>query len=190
MSGYNPIETMTPMSGRVRKEDGSIINTADIMDSVYDEASESLKVKAELDGGDSQIGAVELKDADSDTRAKVGSEGLHVDSQNRRKEVIFHHEATVPAEVSLPVGAYKSLTLELFGTSTSRTVKFYGVGKSGIKRPLPAVKMTGDVNFDMMTETTLTGCIFELSITGLDYVIVDLTAVAGGNVSAEGSMVA
>ena len=40
-----------------------------------------LKVEADLEVSDIEIGAVEIKDASSDTRATVGSDGVHVDVQ-------------------------------------------------------------------------------------------------------------
>jgi len=75
------IDVMSPKSGRVYKEDDSVINVADIMAAVYDAVNGVLKTSSVIEVGDIEIGAVELKDAESDTRAKIGPNGLHVDLQ-------------------------------------------------------------------------------------------------------------
>jgi hypothetical protein len=72
------IDLMYPMSGRHIKEDGEAVNIADIIDDVYDEANGVLKTSANIEVGDIQIGAVEIKDATTDKRAVVGDDGLHV----------------------------------------------------------------------------------------------------------------
>ena len=76
------INSMSPESGRIIKEDGSIINIGDILAVVYDSVNGLLKTSANLSiEGDISIGAVELKDSITGTRATVGADGLHVDIQ-------------------------------------------------------------------------------------------------------------
>jgi hypothetical protein len=62
-------------TGRILKEDGTTVNIADIIDEVYDSVNKLIKVKADLQVTDIQIGTVEMKDAETDTRAKVKSDG-------------------------------------------------------------------------------------------------------------------
>ena len=74
------INSMSPESGRMLKENNAVINVADILAAVYDAVNGVLKTSASLSiEGDISIGAVELKDAITNTRATVGSNGLHVD---------------------------------------------------------------------------------------------------------------
>lgn len=73
------IDSMAPLSGRTIKEDGTIINVADVLSDVYDSEAGALKTTTQIEVGDVEIGAVEIKDATSDTRATVGANGLHVD---------------------------------------------------------------------------------------------------------------
>ena len=188
----NKIETMYPESGRVIKEDGSIINFGNVLADVYDSSNHVLKTSASLSiAGDVEIGAVEIKDSTTDTRATVGTNGLYVDAQNRTLAVTFQDSATVAANgVSIPVGAYKNLTIEIYGTSTTRTVTFYGKGPSGTLRAIPGVKQSGDTNFTMAMNTINNNELWQFDVTGLEYVIMDLTAVSGGNVSVKGRLVA
>lgn len=73
------INSMSPKSGRVLKENGTTINTADILAAVYDAINGVLKTSANITVGDIEIGAVELKDSTTETRAVITSNGLVVD---------------------------------------------------------------------------------------------------------------
>ncbi|MFZ6015024.1 MAG: hypothetical protein ACOYUZ_01575 [Patescibacteria group bacterium] len=66
---------MKPASGKLRKDDDSILDVSAILtklDGVLD-AVNGLKVNATLEVGDIEIGAVELKDATTDTRAEIAA---------------------------------------------------------------------------------------------------------------------
>lgn len=69
------IEKMSVATGRVRKENDEVINTADILSAVYDAVNGVLKTSANINVGDIEIGAVELKDAETGNRAAIGSDG-------------------------------------------------------------------------------------------------------------------
>jgi hypothetical protein len=100
----------------------------------------------------------------------------------------FHNAATAAADGnSFPVGRYRTLTVEIYGTSATRTVAFMGVGPSGAAYAISGVKLS-----DLTTGTTTTGTgeLWQFDITGLSQVIMDLTAVAGGNVTVKGKAVA
>jgi hypothetical protein len=112
--------------------------------------------------------------------------GLHVDSGYTN--VVFHDAVTVAGNgASFEVGSYKTLTVEIYGTSTTRTVTFYGKGPSGTLIALMGIKVS-----DLSTgvSTTGTGEVWQFDVTGLEEVIMDLTAVSGGNVSVKGRAVA
>ena len=105
-----------------------------------------------------------------------------------KPDLVFHDEATTTGNgTTYFVGASKTLTVEIYGTSTSRTISFYAISESGTIRPMMGVRMS---DFATATSTTTTGEIWQFDITGLDSVMMDLTAVAGGNVSVKGRAVA
>ena len=130
------IADFAPNSGRVLKEDSTVINMADI------------------------------------------SSG---------NSVIFHDEAVSASNgTELEVGGYKTLAFEIYGTSTSRTVEFKCKSESGTLRSIMGVKVN---DFSTATSTNGTGEIWQFDITGLTSIIIDLTAVAGGNVSVKGRVI-
>jgi hypothetical protein len=103
------------------------------------------------------------------------------------KDIIFQDTATTTGNgTAFEVGAYKTLTIEIYGTSSSRTVTFYGKSESGTLRAITGIKLS---DFTTATSTTGTGELWQFDITGLKYVVIDLTAVAGGNVSVKGRAV-
>ncbi len=66
---------MKPASGKLRKDDDTVLDVSAILtklDGVLD-AVNGLKVNATLEVGDIEIGAVELKDATTDTRAEIAA---------------------------------------------------------------------------------------------------------------------
>lgn len=103
-------------------------------------------------------------------------------------EHTFHDAKTTTGNgTALEVKGLSTLTIEIYGTSSSRTVTFYAKSKSGTLRALMGVRLS---DFATATSTTGTGEIWQFDITGLDYVVMDLTAVDGGNVSVKGRAVA
>lgn len=105
-------------------------------------------------------------------------------SQIAITEVVFQDaSATTGNGIEFFVDGEKSLTIEIYGTSTSRTVTFYAKSASGTVRALKGLKMS---DWTSDTSTTGTGEIWQFDITGLYSVIMDLTAVSGGNVSIKG----
>jgi len=99
----------------------------------------------------------------------------------------FHDAATSTGNgTALTVGSLKTLTIEIYGTSASRTITFYGKGTSGTLRALMGVNLS---SLTTGINTTGTGEIWQFEVTGLEYVVMDLTAVAGGNVTVKGRAV-
>ena len=102
----------------------------------------------------------------------------------RTEDVIFHDAVVAPATSTVfEVGAYKILTLEIYGTSATRTITFNYKGESGTLRLISGVKLS---DFSMGTGTTGSGEVWQFDISAFKYFVVDLTAVAGGNVSVKG----
>jgi hypothetical protein len=103
---------------------------------------------------------------------------------------IFQDAATSSGNgSSFTVDNYKTLTVEIYGSvaNTARTVTFYGKGASGTLRALKGVNIS---TFTTGTNTTGTGEIWQFDITGLEYVVMDLTAITGGSVTVKGKAVA
>lgn len=127
--------------------------------------------QAEVVDGKLQVDAVTIENVAAQTTA-----------------VTFHDAATVAANgATFTVGAYKELAIEIYGTSTSRTVTFYGKGPSGTLRALQGMRLS---DLSLANGTANTGELWYFQITGLTEVVIDLTAVAGGNVSVKGKAVA
>lgn len=103
------------------------------------------------------------------------------------KDITMLDAVTVATTGTYTVTNEQTITIEIYGTSTSRTIAFQGKSKSGTARSLMGVKLS-----DLSTgiSTTGTGEVWQFDVTGLDYFITDLTAVAGGNVSIKGKAVA
>lgn len=101
-------------------------------------------------------------------------------------DVTFHNAATVAANgAAAVVAGYKTLTIEIYGTSTSRTITFYGKSASGTLRAISGVKLS---DLSIATNTTGTAEIWVFDVSGLESVTIDLTAVAGGNVTVKGRL--
>lgn len=82
--------------------------------------------------------------------------------------------------------AYKTITVEITGTSTSRTIAFEGKSTSGTWYPIMGVRLS---DFAMATQTTGKGEIWQFDVTGLDSFRSRLASVAGGNVTVKGKAV-
>lgn len=134
------------------------------------------------------IGKVVPSDADGDEKFTVSNPGVITLSGSSVTDITFHNEAVAAADGAiLTVGTNKTLTIEIYGTSTSRTIAFIGRSASGEDRALSGVKLNG---LSVATGTTGSGELWQFDITGLTSVFIDLQAVAGGNVSIKGKAVA
>lgn len=85
------------------------------------------------------------------------------------------------------VGTFKTLTLSITGTSTSRTIVFEVADTDGNYTPIQGVKLN---DFAMGTQTTGTGEKWTFEVTGVTTFRARVTAVAGGNVTVKGTAVA
>ncbi|WP_144561583.1 hypothetical protein [Bacillus mycoides] len=108
--------------------------------------------------------------------------------ESKTKSVVFHDGVTnTGVGASFPVEAFKTLTIETYGTSTSREIKFYGIGTSGTKRPITGVNL---LDLSMATNTKGTGELWQFEIVGLESIVMELVSVSGGNVTVKGKAVA
>jgi hypothetical protein len=146
------------------------------------------RVEADLVVSDIQIGAVEIKDADSDDRVEVDSDGnLSVKVISKFENITFHDQTTEASQGTVfNVGSYKSLVISIDGTSTEREVLF--VGKVGdVTGNLTGVKTS---NLTLGTGTTGNDEIWEFDIEGYEQVYFPVASVSGGNVTVKGRAVA
>lgn len=94
------------------------------------------------------------------------------------KDVIFHDAATAAADgFAFAVGGYKTLTVEIYGTVTASSVSFMGKGASGTARALMGLKLD---DWSKATSSAGSGELWQFDITGLEYVLMDLTSITAG----------
>ena len=185
----NKIRTMYPESGRIVKEDGEMINVGDILEAVYDSTNHVLKTSASVNIGDVEIGAVELKDPTTDTRATIGTNGLHVDVRNTVppvKTATFHDAVTVTGNgASVTVDGLKTLTVSCKGTNTSRTIEVHGVDFNGVDNIITGYAVT-----DAASKATLTSNDLSVAygVEGMVSVYAKITALAGGSATIKGML--
>jgi len=106
-------------------------------------------------------------------------------------DVEFHNAAaTTGTGKRFEVKSYKTLTVEIYGSddNTARTVTFYGVGPSKVSRALAGTNITAAPLAEAVS-TTGTGELWQFNITGLNEVIMELTAITGGIVIVKGRAV-
>ncbi|GAA3408422.1 hypothetical protein ACFFNY_13015 [Paenibacillus hodogayensis] len=84
------------------------------------------------------------------------------------------------------VGGYKTLTIEITGTSTSRTIVFEGASVGGTYYPVMGIRMS---DMFLSTQTTGSSELWQFDATGLVNFRARLSAVAGGNVTVKGRAV-
>lgn len=107
--------------------------------------------------------------------------------ENSTEEVIFQNAAIAPSNgTEFTVGAYKNVTIEIYGTSTTRTVVFEATGLSGVFRPIIGVK-TDDLA--MATQTIGNNESWSFDITGQSKFRVRILDVSGGNITIKGTAV-
>ena len=110
------------------------------------------------------------------------------DVQSKVLAVTYHKAVSVAAEgTNFMVDAYKTLTIEIYGTSMAREVRFYGKSASGTKRLIQGKNL---LDFSMATSMTNNNEIWSFDITGLEYVIMEVVSIFGGNITIKGKVVA
>lgn len=110
------------------------------------------------------------------------------DVQSKVANVTLQNAATAAGNGTVfTVGAFKTITLSINGTSTSRTIVFEVADSDGNYTPIQGVKLN---DFAMGTQTTGTGEKWTFEVTGVTSFRTRVTAVAGGNVTVKGTAVA
>jgi hypothetical protein len=107
----------------------SSLSATTILPAKINPVTGGLLVDATIVAGDIEIGAVEIKNSTDDTRATVGSLGLHVDPQP--PTAIYNNTKTVPtgtAEAIASSQAIHSVTVKALSTNT---VAVY-IGATGV----------------------------------------------------------
>jgi hypothetical protein len=100
----------------------------------------------------------------------------------------FHNAATSTGNGNeYVVGGATTLTVKITGTSSSRTVTFYAKDIDGNLTALLGFRLS---DLASGTSTTGTGEYWVFDVTGIEAVVMDLTAVSGGNVTVKGKAVA
>lgn len=109
-------------------------------------------------------------------------------SSNATLDVTLQNAATsVGNGTPLDVEGFKTLTIEITGTSATRTILFEGSSLSGAYYAMMGTKLT---DFSTAIQTTGTGEIWQFDITGLVNFRARISAISGGNVNVKGRVIA
>ncbi|WP_211749710.1 hypothetical protein [Paenibacillus sp. Marseille-Q4541] len=128
----------------------------------------------------------------SDGRMKVDIGGANInatlgDIKSAIKAHTFHNSETKIAEGNLfTVESYKSMTIEIYGTATSATVNFKAVSASGVSRPISGIRIS---DLSLGTSGSINE-IWQIDITGLESIAVEIVSLSGGSLTAKGKAVA
>ena len=95
------------------------------------------------------------------------------------QEFLAFDQATATGTKRIGLRGFDTVEIEVYGTATSATVKFKGAGKSGVDRDRMGVNMA---DFSTALSAGM-GQVFQLNIGGLDSLLLEVSAVSGGNVS-------
>lgn len=95
------------------------------------------------------------------------------------QEFLLFDKATSTGSKRLGIRGFDTVEVEIYGTATSATVAFKGASKSGIDRDRMGLNMA-DFSTGVIAGM---GQVWQLNIGGLDSLLLDLTALSGGNVS-------
>lgn len=175
---------------KVQKSDGTYQDM-----NMDDNGGIKTAVVTPLPAGTNNLGQV---DVNSFPAALISATGLKVDLQGasitisdvqaKTMDFAFQTNATVAgAGQLLTVDSYRDLTIEIVGTSTAQTVKFWGLMNSETKIPLTGFNVSTQSS---ATQTTGINEIWQFPITGLKTVEMEIISVSGGELSVNGKVVA
>lgn len=144
----------------------------------------------ELPPGTNNIGSVEVNSI-PEVAVKNNAAGTPIKTTNTGNAttafVFQQSSGTTGVGNVFTVGSYKTLTIEVYGTSTSQTVVFQGIGPSGAAYPIMGTKMNDGTTG---SQTSTLGQIWQFNIAGLTSFRVNLTTVSGGQVTVSGTAIA
>lgn len=108
------------------------------------------------------------------------------------KNHVFHSAITAPAdgtdlEITANLSPDANLVIDIAGTSTTRTIDFYGKSVNGNYVPLFVYNMTTGGGAIQTTATT--NQLWQVSVAGLTGIRCKATAVSGGNLTITGRLV-
>jgi hypothetical protein len=98
-----------------------------------------------------------------------------------RESFIFQNAVTAIGNGNeYSIGLIDDLTIEITGTSTSRTIIFEGKGSSGAWYPISCVKLNG---YEIATQTTGNNELWSVELEGIVGFRARVANISGGNVS-------
>lgn len=104
------------------------------------------------------------------------------------KPFIFHNAVVSTGQGNiLTVGAFRTLRISIYGTATARTVQFYEKITNGNLVPLMGYNISTSDLASSTSKVISETWIFD--ITGLRQVVMNVSAVSGGNLSVTGTVV-
>lgn len=152
----------------------------------------------EVDGFMSLLDSLGVKSGQmvrSDNSIANEADGINVDGSSNVRMIgssttdfVFHDAAIAVGEgTPFDVGGYRTVTIEITGTSTSRTILFEGSSVGGTYYPIKGMRLS---DLMMGAQTTGTGEVWQFEVAGLVNFRARISAVSGGNVSVKGRAVA
>jgi len=144
----------------------------------------------------SEFGVVGVNPVEGRLPVEIGGASVTVnagdvfvdDVQAKTIPVTLQNAATIAGGgTSFVVGAYKTLTVSVTGTSTSRTVVFEAADTNGNYTPIQGVRLS---DFAMDSQTTGTGEKWTFEVTGVTTFRARIDEIAGGDVTITGMAVA
>lgn len=100
-------------------------------------------------------------------------------------EMVVVNAVTSPGASTISVRGFRILELEIYGTASAATVNFYGAGMSGNQLPRQAVRMS---DFATGVSGNMNEA-WQIDVSMLTQVRVDVVSVSGGDVSIAGRCV-
>jgi hypothetical protein len=164
-----------------------VVILAAILETVIQKWIGTAAERAALSTTGLKVGSI-FEETDTGLKYRWSGAAWFAASEKTIADVTFHSAATQAANgTAVLVGGYKTLTVEIYGTSATRTVTFYGRSASGTIRAISGIKLS---DLTLTASTTGTAELWQFDVTGLEYVLMDLTAVNGGNVTVKGRLIA
>jgi len=149
------------------------------------------KVLYTLRGTDRFILPQFFRKSDGEPTLLEGENGLFVESKGSATEkvkMLSVDKTTTGAGGAVPVGSFKTLRIEVWGTGTF-TLQIQAIGDSGLARTLPVWDNTKNTFVD--SNNIVNPGFYDIDIQGYEEVQANVTAISpGGKVNASGAVIA